>query len=312
MEKLFIADSLQQQIDKDGLLTLPFLNEEELAQINDFFYELHPEGVVPEMRDGIHMTLWCSDRAYKIHVRNKLNEMLNNACNRVFVNYRKINACFIVKSGGQQTTFQIHQDWSIVDEEKHRAFNLWIPLHEVDNSNGALWVVKGSHKMTNYVRGAGVLFPDLMPVRDKVKEVMTSVDVEAGTALIFYHRAIHGSPPNMNEKPRVAVALSIVPKDVPLQIAFQKDTSAPLELYEPTDDFIYNYDNVRDDTSRFPPVGEEPVVIKEAQAPFTMTADMFDAFYYGKELPEAVVAEAEVATKKNWWRRLVGKVKRVS
>ena len=34
-----------------------------------------------------------------------------------------------------------HQDWSIVDEESFRSYNVWIPLVNVDENNGAIQVL---------------------------------------------------------------------------------------------------------------------------------------------------------------------------
>lgn len=256
MNALFRDATLQRQVDRDGVITTPLLNADELQAIRDLYYSVNPDGVVPELRDGIHMTIWCSDPDYKAHIREELKRLLRPAIDRVFQDVRLVTPVFIVKVPGRETTFPIHQDWSVVDETRHTALNLWVPLHEVGEHNGGLWAVPGSHRLGNHVRGPGHLFPNLRNVEAPLRDRMRQVAGAAGMATVFYHRVIHGSPPNLSAAPRVALACSILPSHVPLHIFFQRDAASPLQVYHPTDNFIYGFSNVRDETALIPPSGE--------------------------------------------------------
>ncbi len=292
MEELFKDPQCQKILDKDGALTRPLLSAGNVKEIFDFYNELHPDGIPPQMRDGIHMTTWCSDPEYKLCIKNKLEGILKRACERLFKDFRIVSPVFIVKRKGADTTFPIHQDWSVVDETRHKAFNIWVPLHNVKAEQGALWVVKGSHCLPLPVRGPGLLFPRLNDIENHVKPLMEPMDMEAGDAMIFYHRIIHGSPPNQCETPRVVVSFSLLPVKVPLTIFFQKDKTSPLQKYEPPDDFIYKYINVRDHTAAIPPSGK---LIEERKPleQFVYTPELFDKLYWGKK-------------KKRLFRRLLG------
>lgn len=293
MEALFQQPDLQRQLDQDGCVVVPFLEPDELKALREFYYGLHPDGMAPQMRDGIHMTIWCSDRPYKDAIREGLQRILGAASRRLYQDFRLVSPVFIVKRKGADTTFPIHQDWNVVDETQHRAFNMWIPLHDVDESNGALWIVKGSHKFPNHVRGPGYLFPRLYHLEGHIRPMMEPMAMKAGNALIFYHRVIHGSPPNQSETPRVVVAMSVLPKEVPLHIYFQKDEASQLECYHPHDEFIYEFDNVRDQTAFKPPSGE-PVSVSPPFRQFDFTEEWFDRYYAGKP-------------KLGFWKRLLGK-----
>lgn len=284
MEQLLLDKDLQEQLDKDGIIMAPFLKKEELQKLRAFHAKMHPNGKVPQMRDGIHMTIWCSDKAYKLAIKEGITNIVKAACKRTFAPYRCINPVFIVKRKGADTTFPIHQDWSIIDERNHTAFNLWIPLEDVNEQNGALWFVKGSHHINTYIRGAGYLFPRLYDVEEHLRPKMTQYKVKAGHALIFYHRMIHGSPPNQIDMPRTVISMSIVPKEVPLQIYFQKGKETPLKIYQPADDFIYEFDNVRDDTGSVPPVGKL-VATQPPYIPQAMTVDFFEQHLPPKQNP---------------------------
>ncbi len=293
MEQLFQDPSLQQQLDQDGCVIVPFLTADELAVLREFYYSQHPDGLAPQMRDGIHMTIWCSDRGYKDAIREGLQSILRAASDRLYQDFRLLAPVFIVKRKGADTTFPIHQDWNVVDETEHRAFNMWIPLHDVDESNGALWIVKGSHKFPNHVRGPGYLFPRLYHLEHHIKPMMEPMAMQAGQALIFYHRVLHGSPPNQTDSPRVVVAMSVLPKSVPLHIYFQKDAESQLECYHPHDEFIYEFENVRDQTAFHPPSGA-PVSIGSPFQQIVFTEEWFNRYYAGKP-------------KLGFWERLFGR-----
>lgn len=276
MDALFRSDALQRQVDQDGVVTTPLLNADELRAIRDLYYSVNPDGVVPQLRDGIHMTIWCSDPDYKAHIREALKRLLRPAMERMFQDFRMVTPVFIVKVPGAETTFPIHQDWSVVDETRHTALNVWVPLQDVGAHNGGLWAVPGSHRLRNHIRGAGHLFPNLRSVETPLRDRMRQVGGQAGTATVFYHRVIHGSPPNLSSAPRVALACSILPSNVPLHIYFQRDAGSPLQVYHPSDNFIYGFSNVRDQTALIPPSGEM-VAVLPPYVPATFSAEEVDA-----------------------------------
>lgn len=308
MEELFRDGARQEVLDDKGVLTVPLLDAEEVRELRDFYDAIHPDGIPPQMRDGIHMTIWCADYDYKVKVREKLIEVIQPACERVFKDFRMVSPVFIVKRKGGDTTFPIHQDWNVVDESKHRAFNVWIPLHDVDATNGSLWHIPGTHRLPTYVRGPGLLFPNLYDIKDHVAPAMRSLSLEAGQAMVFYHRLIHGSPPNQAEEPRVVISFSLLPKEVPLHIYFQPELESPLQVYHPKDDFIYQFENVRDDTPKVPPRGE----MVEERAPYTpiqLTPELFDEYFPGLIPPQPVLATAgnnAEQSRTGFWSRVKG------
>jgi len=271
-EDIFKLEELAAQLKEDGVIKIPFLNADELNKLNEFYNQLHPDGNPPAMYDGIHMTIWHSDLNYKLKIRDEIKEILKPSFERNFQDYRAISQQFIVKQKGEKTIFPIHQDWSIVDEEKYFSLNIWIPLQDVDESNGAMWIVKGSHKIGNKVRGAGVLFPDFYSSIEKLKPYTTSFPMKAGEALIFYHSTIHGSPHNQSENPRITIQVTLLPQEAPMHIYFQKDDNSPLEIHNPVDDFNFYYNQIREDSQTIPPTNS-PTEIRASEIPFKFSIE---------------------------------------
>ena len=252
-DSLFLNPTYNEQLQKDGVVAIPFMSESEVLQVLEFYQEMHKREDPPSMYDGIHMTIWHNDLDYKLKIKTQLQTLLSSACERTFKNFRAVGPQFIVKRGGKDTTFPVHQDWSIVDENKFQSFNLWMPLQDVNESNGAMWIVKGSHRIQRKIRGAGILFPNYKPINSDLMSYATSFPLKAVEALLFFHNTIHGSPHNQNSTQRVVVQISILPKEAPLEIYFQKDKNAALEVHHPNDDFTYHYNKLREDSEMKPP-----------------------------------------------------------
>ena len=266
---------LHNRLQEDGFITIPFLNEEELEMARSLYHKEHPGDAIPRLIDGIHMTSWCPDLNYKLRIKENLEKCTRRQSQMVFQDFRSINHVFIIKVSGKHTTFKVHQDWNVIDETKYSSVNVWIPLYDVDAESGGLWIVPGSHKINRPIRGAGYLFPDYSGHLDLLENASVEQNLKAGEAVIFFHSVIHGSPPNLGARPRIAVAFSIIPEEAPLNIYFQKTSTEPLEVHRPPDDFMYHYENLRHDTieegpTRMPfkklaPYKSKPISLQEIQ-----------------------------------------------
>ena len=285
---LFKDQILQKKLEEDGFVTLQLLNKVELEALNDFYNQIHNNQEPPDFIDNIHMTIWCSDREYKLSIKSKLEELFHDPTRQLFSDCRSLNHVLIVKRSGSETTFKVHQDWNVVDEAKYQSVNVWVPLHDVNKDGGALWVVKGSHKINRPVRGAGYLFPDYSSHIRELEKVATSVNLKAGEAIIFYHSIIHGSPPNLANTHRKAACFTVIPNEAPLCIYFQKDSLSNLERHEPKDDFMFNYTHLRSETYTKTPT-EKAISVLPAYLNRKVELSELDIF---------------LRTKKNFWQKL--------
>ncbi|MCC6373173.1 MAG: phytanoyl-CoA dioxygenase family protein [Bacteroidia bacterium] len=255
--------TLQNELKENGFIVIPFLNNDETKALQNFYTEIHGQQDPPLFIEEIHMTSWCPEKAYKEKVSKGLQSIFEPATKRFFKDFRSLNNVFIIKKNGKNTTFKVHQDWNVVDETLYESVNVWIPMHDVNETSGALWVLRGSHRINRKIRGAGYLFPEYGKYFRELEEKAVSVNLKAGQAIVFYHSVIHGSPPNLSDNLRIAACFSVIPKNAPLCIYHQPLANAPLRSYQPNDDFIFQYDYLRTETLTRPPA-ETPVSEKES------------------------------------------------
>ncbi len=249
---LFRNEEFNLELKEKGFIKIPFIDSNELLSIKEFYYSQNCE----DEGKGIFMTSFSSNMEYKLKVGSFLKPAFEERMNHYFKPHRALNNIFIVKHPGLETTMDIHQDWSIVDESRYWSAIIWVPLEDVNENNGAMWMLEGSHNLDQRIRGGGVITPIYKELLDLFKSKVQPLTVKAGEAVVFFHSTLHGSYPNISNKSRIVATTSIVPQDAPLRIYFQKTSDSNLELYEATDDFMYNYNNIRSESGIFPPKGK--------------------------------------------------------
>ena len=92
---------------------------------------------------------------------------------------------------------------------------IWVPLQDVDSSNGALQVVDGSHLFDvdhNTLRGFHAAAPEEQTSTWPVSSVRT-LEVKRGQISVHHSRTVHGSGPNSTATPRVALAIHLQPDE---------------------------------------------------------------------------------------------------
>jgi ectoine hydroxylase-related dioxygenase (phytanoyl-CoA dioxygenase family) len=113
-----------------------------------------------------------------------------------------------------------HQDYSYWPLEKPAAVTVWIALDPVDESNGGMQIAPGTHNTGEHLP---VMFADAKTFMDEARRlpaVPQDPGAEGHKVITYnlrpgeggYHHPMvwHGSPPNVTDKPRVALALRYV------------------------------------------------------------------------------------------------------
>jgi hypothetical protein len=232
-DQIVIRESkYSQQLDEDGYTVLPsFLSPALMQELNQFFNETLPES---QVQSDFFTTHWSPETGY----RQKVNSLIQQRClplaDRFFNNYKCIFGYFLYKKPASASGVGIHQDWSLIDEEKYRGFILWIPLTDTTLENGCFHLIPGSHKVYKNIRGSHIPQNlDNLSFND-----FTPVALKAGDALVLDLRLMHSSPPNLTNYGRLATGMVIVPKQAQLLHYYYNNSTGKLELYKVKDTFL--------------------------------------------------------------------------
>lgn len=206
---VFLDAERQVEFDDQGYAVVPFLSAAEVRGLIDGYAEIVPE---PD-EEIIAFDFTRDDRAVMDSVAALLSPVFDRHVPEHFVGHEAIFWTFVIKPPGPHSEMCLHDDRTYVDETRHRACTVWIPL--VDTSpelaNGCLYVVPGSHRIMPAASGTNI--PNwIEPYEAYLKRYARPVTVPAGSALIYDVRTLHCSPPNLSGKSRPAIAAAVVPE----------------------------------------------------------------------------------------------------
>jgi hypothetical protein len=255
MSKRIFKDAEKQAcFEKQGFLIVPFIDGTEIEYLNDFFDSLHRD--LP--KEGFISGSYSQDFDYKKRASDEIVKVFSKHYERLFVDYQPFGAAFLFKMPSQNSELAIHQDWTIVDEEKYVALNCWVPLTDVNETNGALQIVPGTHYEALKTLRAPTLPFFFSGNDDVVIQASIPMCVKAGEAVILNQSVIHYSRANRSNQIRKAITAGVKSKGTPMQFNY-KDNSKnenKVEVFEMPEDFLLSFKNFASDIFQRPTMGE--------------------------------------------------------
>jgi hypothetical protein len=126
-----------------------------------------------------------------------------------------------------------HQDQATFGVDRGGGFNLWIAIDEVRPEQGAMRFLDGSHREGSLGPPGGLLarYPKLLDVY----QLSPPFHYQPGDATVHNSYTIHGTPPNLTDKPR----WSYVPTYIPADSVMTEDTGVGLTDEEERFPLVY-------------------------------------------------------------------------
>ena len=286
----------QELFDKQGFIVLDFLNPEDVEFLDKTFDEMHPE--LPS-DGGFVSGSYSQDFDYKKKASDTIRDTFMPHFERLFKDFQAIGGAFLFKMPNPNSELIAHQDWTIVDEDKYYALNVWVPLTDIHAENGPLMVLPGSHWQKFKVLRAPTLPFFFTGNESVVKENLEPLYVKAGQTVILNQSLVHYSPPNLSDKIRKAITAGVLSKEARLRLYFndtQSDTGE-LEMFEQDSDFLIRFDDFFADIFQRPKMGKSmgkveyrvPSFTKEELSPMVRGMKRKAGFH----VPELEVVVAE-------------------
>lgn len=231
---IFRDRTLNDTLFREGYVTLPFLNLEEVEELKKLFWKYHSE---EEVR-GMHVSAHSKDSEMVHAISDGIQSAFSRAIDQHIESGMTLGGTFITKMKMQTEALEPHQDWTIVDESRFRSFTIWVPLEDTNDENGCMYVLPRSHE---YLRGYRHLtIPSVFgPIYQTVWQHMTPVHLKAGEAIIFDHALGHASKPNLTDKIRIAATHSLISENA--EMRFYWNNNGVVEEYLGENGF-YNSD----------------------------------------------------------------------
>ena len=214
---LFKESANESLFQQKGIVNLSFLSEEICEQLLAVYHKYHYKGNTHSSA-GFYTGEADKESLNRLHSET-ISRAVRPFLSLHFHRYQIIRACYIVKPPDPKGWTPIHQDWTFVDEEHYDSCTLWCALHSVSLRQGALCAIEKSHvhMLAHRPSPSPPYVPpfasDMMTLFPRSKHY----ELKRGEAVVFHHRLLHGALPNQSTKARIAIGLSLAPKDAPLQ-----------------------------------------------------------------------------------------------
>lgn len=216
MTRSIFADlDRQRDFDRDGFTIVRLVSPEGAAALAAELPAIRPAlDFTPNtstLDHAYHVSLLDPDVAYRKAAWTFVQDALGKALASVLTGYRMLTGGLLVKPAGA-APLSMHRDWTMLPDVDQVALNVWCPLIDVDDSNGALALLPGSHRIVPNVEAAHVR-PFFADYGDLLTELSVSLPLGAGEAVIFDYRTIHGSRANRSPRPRPAISAACIPQE---------------------------------------------------------------------------------------------------
>ena len=245
MKPIFQDTAMQAQFDEQGYTVKRVFSPEQVEELLAYFHSL-------SLKDQTGYGFFVSmDDPQRQMVEEITDTLFAKAIPQVMPHFKDaqaFTAAFVTKDPNPKGVVPVHQDWTFVDQEgEFYSVNCWVPLVDVTIENGALGVIKGSHRFLTEVRPSPS--PQVVsPLRDHMFSLFPYVQVvelKAGEAIFFDNRTFHASPPNVTDEQRIVIGMGFTHQDAQLCHYFMKPDGQQQELlkYHIDTDFFRKYNN---------------------------------------------------------------------
>lgn len=231
-------EALNRRLWEDGYAVIPsFLEQAEVEELTSLFRQQNsPIHALP-----FASSIRSEDPSYKSVVSSGIGHAFSPAIGRHLNGYRYCFAGFLVKAPigevpGSEGTVPMHQDIAMVNEARYQGLGIWVPLVDVDERNGCLAVVPGSHRWSRKLRWPGSNFAFRNRTADLAQQAVT-LPLQAGSAVVYCQKLIHTSSPNRSSETRIVAGALAVPEEASLVYYHQTGSEGVLDIYAVDDGF---------------------------------------------------------------------------
>lgn len=233
---IFSDPKLQAAFHENGYVIVPFISTEQIEELFGVYKSCYPDGVT-----GFFTTTFANNVEHREMVNRSIREICIEQIDELFENYKILFSSFIVKAPGEDSRLIMHQDMTLVDEDFFSGINIWCPMVDLTETNGAIEVLPKSHRFYKTYRGSSI--PDIYDsVKSEVVGLMQPCYLKAGEVIIFDQSIIHNSPPNLSHAERPSINTFVTHKEAKIRICYwdKENHSNEVEIFEQEDTFLEN------------------------------------------------------------------------
>jgi ectoine hydroxylase-related dioxygenase (phytanoyl-CoA dioxygenase family) len=232
--------AMEEDFERDGYVVIKNMAAKEDVKQMLALFNRHYKA--PEEKVVAWNTAAMLGEEEKNHISVELMKTLSLALNTYIEDYTPHFAYFLTKPAEKTATnISMHRDASAVDEKQSEYLIFWMPLIDLNENNGCLYIMPGSNKLFLYELPFAVDWPYKHLLKD-LEAYKVDLKLSAGDAVIFSGKTLHGSYPNASDSPRPAVCCGLIDPVTQLLYYYYNRDNNTVETYEVGPDFFLHSD----------------------------------------------------------------------
>lgn len=197
------------------LKNLPVFDDESVGRLQSVFHEM--AALVQEDVDISKINMWHKAHicAYElIHT----GPILDYVEDLIGENFFLWGNQFFVKYPGDGSVVPFHQDSQYWPLKPMRTISAWLAIFDADEANGAMQIVRGSHKQGRYKHHVNddpsYVLEYEVDDEQIVSEDIVTLDLKAGQISLHDDGLLHGSKVNESDRVRCGMTFRFCPTEV--------------------------------------------------------------------------------------------------
>ena len=235
-----LSKSEIRQYRNDGYLTgLPVFSKEAKEDLHDFFTLLTSR---LDASIDLNQTNMWHKASKKFYTLCRTSIILNYVEDLIGPNFYQWGGQFFLKKPNDGSVVPWHQDSQYWPLSPSNTVTVWLALFDTDEENGAMRIVKGSHRNGKYVHKINpsknlVLDQEVSDNQINSNDIV-SLNLKAGEISIHDDGLLHGSLANNSNRIRCGITMRFAPVNVKADLSIWPHFET--QLARGTDDYQYN------------------------------------------------------------------------
>lgn len=231
--RVFRDPRLNEQFLLQGYVVVSLLDAPDVIELRSL-WEGHAPGVT-----GFYSNVGRRRDEETRRLSARIRDVIGPPLVALLDGYAATAGSFAAKAADDEGALPLHQDWNTVDESRAFGLSAWCPLDHVDDGNGTLRVLPGSHRWFTTVRSITIQ-PTAIPLDAEIRALTTPLALAPGQAVVHAQNLFHGSLANRSSRMRVAAVCGTRKVGVPM-VHYYRDPDrphAPIEIFEIDPEFF--------------------------------------------------------------------------
>lgn len=210
--KYFLNEQQQNHYERYGYVSFPLLDDAALERLRTLMLSARST-----ITDDVTQSVYASGCSPDYSLRNRIGQIIDSEIPRLLTGVvdtevvELMGGTMLLKAPGDSSFLQPHLDNAVLDESRYSSVFLWIPLVDVNEENGCLYVLPETHLLDHGTRGMMSPYP-YKQWDELVYEYGVPVPLKAGHALAMDHALLHYSLNNKSRQERIAFTFNLKPK----------------------------------------------------------------------------------------------------